>query len=328
VPVRDPVGNRSSVGVRGASSEITSVPAAPLFHQPWWLDALAPGRWDAVSVERGGRTAARLPFAVKGPRRFRVLTQPPLTQFLGPWVPRNPEAKQSTALGDEMDLQNELLAALPEAAIFRQCFSPGVTGALPFIWAGHRAEVRYTYRIEDLSSEDALWDGLAGNIRREIRKARRRVEVREDLDLDRFQSVWAKTFERQGLPDPDRARLERIEEACAPRGVRSMLGASDDEGRVHAVAYIVWDECSAYYLLGGGDPETRTSGAASLLLWEAVRRARAVTRSFDFEGSMLPPVERFFRAFGGRQTPYLDVSRTSRAAGAVLTARDWWRRAG
>jgi len=51
-----------------------------------------------------------------------------------------------------------------------------------------------------------------------------------------------------------------------------------------------------------------------------------VTDVFDFEGSMLPPVERYFRAFGARQTPYLRVSRTSRRGRAALAARAGWRR--
>jgi hypothetical protein len=43
---------------------------------------------------------------------------------------------------------------------------------------------------------------------------------------------------------------------------------------------------------------------------------------------MLKPVERFFRAFGSRQAPYLRVSRASRAARAALTIRAGWRRLG
>jgi Acetyltransferase (GNAT) domain len=293
----------------------------PIFHQPWWLDAVAPRRWDAVTVERGGRTVARLPFLVRGPRRMRVLTQPPLTPFLGPWVAPEPGAKYAKALGDEMDLQAELEAALPAAAAFRQNFAATVPGCLPFLWAGYRAGVRYTYRLEDLRSEPELWAGLGGNIRREIRKARQRVEVREDLGVDRFHAVWAKTFQRQGLTAPDRSRLERIEGAAADRGARAMLFACDESDRIHAVAYLVWDRHTAYYLMGGGDPQLRTSGASSLLMWEAIRRARGVTGVFDFEGSMLQPVERFFRAFGGRQAPYLHVSRASPLAGAVLAVR-------
>jgi GNAT acetyltransferase-like protein len=295
---------------------------APIFHQPWWLDAVAPGMWDVATVDRGGRTVATLPFVVRGPRWFRALSQPPLTPFLGPWVLREEGAKYGTSLGDQMELQALLETKLPAAAAFRQNFSRTVLSGLPFIWAGYRAEVRYTYLLDDLTSEQNLWAGLAGNIRREIRKARRQLEVREAIDVDRFYEVWAKTFERQQAAAPDRARLERIDAACAKRDARVMLFACDEAERVHAVAYVVWDRGTAYYLMGGGDPQLRTSGASSLLIWEAIKRARAVSQVFDFEGSMLRPVERFFRAFGGRQTPYLHVSRVTRVGGAALAMRN------
>ena len=145
--------------------------------------------------------------------------------------------------------------------------------------------------------------------------------MRDDLGVERFHRVWAKTFERQRLSAPARSTLERIEAACAGRGARAMLFACDATDRVHAVAYVVWDRRVAYYLMGGGDPELRTSGASSLLLWEGIRRAHAEAEAFDFEGSMLKPVERFFRAFGGRQSPYLHVSRADRIAGAALALR-------
>jgi lipid II:glycine glycyltransferase (peptidoglycan interpeptide bridge formation enzyme) len=255
-----------------------------------------------------------------------LLTQPPLTQTLGPWVAREAGAKEAKAVGDQLELLAELESSLPPVQAFRQSFSPTLLNALPFHWAGYRLQVRYTYRLNGLRSETALWDGLSGNIRREIRKARKRLVVRSDLDLDRFYAVWAKTFSRQGMPGPDRGQLERLELACAPRAARVMLFACDDADLIHAVAYVVWDRNAAYYLLGGGDPELRTSGASSLLLWEAIMQARAVTDVFDFEGSMLKPVERFFRAFGGQQTPYLHVSRASRTAAAAFAARDGLRR--
>ena len=92
----------------------------------------------------------------------------------------------------------------------------------------------------------------------------------------------------------------------------------------------MWDRHAAHYLLGGADPNLRTSDASSLLLWEAIMRARAVTDAvtdaFDFHGSMLQSVERFFRAFGGRQTPYLNVTRMNPAVRVALTARSGWRR--
>jgi hypothetical protein len=300
--------------------------ANAIFQQPWWLEAVAPGRWGEATVERDGRTVARMPYVVRGRRRLRMLTMPPLTQTLGPWLERS-AAKPANALAEEHELLAELEAALPAAAAFVQNFSPTMLNALAFHWAGYRLELQYTYRLEGLRSEEALWDGLRGNIRREIRKALKRVEVRDDVGLDRFYDIWAKTFARQGLRAPvSLAELERLDVACVARGARAMLFGQDDTGHVHAVSYVVWDEHAAYYLLGGGDPELRTSGASSLLMWESIRRARAVTDVFDFEGSMLRPVERFFRAFGSRQTPYLRVSRGRAHARAALALRAGLRR--
>jgi hypothetical protein len=295
--------------------------ANAIFQQPWWLEAVAPGHWDEVTVERDGRVVARLPYVMRGRRSLRVLTMPPLTQTLGPWVERS-DAKPAHALSEEHELLAALESALPAAHAFVQHFSPTMLNALPFHWAGYRLELQYTYRLTGLGSEEALWDGLRGNIRREIRKARRRVDVRDDLPLDRFHAIWAKTFARQGLPTPvSLAGLERLDAACAARGARAMLCARDEAARVHAVSYVVWDEHAAFYLIGGGDPELRTSGASSLLMWESIMRAREITDVFDFEGSMLRPVERFFRGFGSRQTPYLRVSRARAHARAALALR-------
>jgi hypothetical protein len=300
--------------------------ANAIFQQPWWLDAVAPGQWDEARVERDGRVIARLPYVARGRGRLRILMMPRLTQTLGPWV-EHLSAKPARALGEEIELLATLEAALPAAEVFVQRFSPTMMNALPFFWAGYRLELQYTYRLDDLRSPEALWEGLRDNVRREIRKARKRVEVRDDLGLDRFYDVWARTFARQGLrPPASLAHLERLHAACDARDAHAMLFARGEADRVHAVSYTVWDRHAAYYLLGGGDPELRTSGASSLLMWESIMRAREVTDVFDFEGSMLKPVERFFRAFGGHQTPYLRVTRTTGRARAALAFREAWRR--
>jgi hypothetical protein len=95
---------------------------------------------------------------------------------------------------------------------------------------------------------------------------------------------------------------------------------------VHAVVWVVWDRQAAYYLLAGAEPDLRNSGASSLLAWEAIMRSREHTDVFDFHGSMRQPIERFFRSFGARQTPYLSVTRMGPAFRAALTARSAVRR--
>lgn len=66
------------------SKSISQVPS--IFEQPWWLDAVAPGQWDAVEIEENGRIVARLPFVFKKKFGARIVGQPQLTQTLGPWI--------------------------------------------------------------------------------------------------------------------------------------------------------------------------------------------------------------------------------------------------
>jgi hypothetical protein len=56
-------------------------------------------------------------------------------------------------------------------------------------------------------------------------------------------------------------------------------------------------------------------------MWQAIVDARATSREFDFEGSMGESVERYFRAFGGTQRPFLNVRRAGRIVGAVEALR-------
>ena len=74
--------------------------------------------------------------------------------------------------------------------------------------------------------------------------------------------------------------------------------------------YIVWDERIGYYLLGGYDPKESHHGASAIAMWEAIKftKEELGLNQFDFEGSMIQPVEQFFRKFGGKLTPYYTVS--------------------
>lgn len=121
------------------------------------------------------------------------------------------------------------------------------------------------------------------------------------------------TFERQGRSIPyNKDVVKRIDDACSLGNARKIIGVQDLNGILHAAIYIIWDRNSAYYLMGGSDPKLRNSGAFSLCMWEAIKFAATVSSRFDFEGSMLEPIERFFRHFGARQVPYFNVTYRSK----------------
>lgn len=287
--------------------------SVPLFSQDWWLDVVAGQEgWNAALVEKGGLVVAALPYTLGRKLFFHVSTQPPLTQSLGPWLSPS-SAKRSKALARQKALMDALIDQLPQFDHFQQNWHPSQTNWLPFRWHGFEQTTRYSYAITGLQNMDEVWSGFDQNIRTDIRKAQERfgLRVRTDLPLDTFLGLHKMVFGRQGkvLPYPEDL-VRRLHTACVERDCCRVLVAEDGEGRLHAGAFIVWDQETAYYLMGGSDPSLRNSGATSLCLWEAIQLAATVTQRFDFEGSMLEPIERFFRAFGAEQVPYFQVKRT------------------
>ncbi len=282
-----------------------------IFQKSWWLDAVAPGKWNSVEVKKGGKIKAWMPYVEKCRLGIKTLTMPPLTQTLGPWLDPS-EAKYSKQLAQQKDLFTGLIEQLPSCDYFIQRFHYSINNWLPFYWQGFKQTTLYTYVIEDLTDLDRVWSGLKENIRTDIRKASKQVVCRTDMDIDCFLDINTLTFKRQGRKLPYKRELvHRLDAACAEHNARQMFFAEDIQGRIHAAIYIVWDKQSCYYIMGGSSPELRNSGANSLLMWEAIKFAATVTNKFDFEGSMIEPVERFFRAFGARQVPYFQITRMS-----------------
>ncbi len=298
----------------------------PLFSQAWWLDATAgDGNWNVALVMTGTEVQAAMPYVVNKRYGFTLLGQPALTQTLGPWL-REINAKYAKKLSSQKDLMNGLIKILPEFHHYSQKWPHQQTNWLPFFWANFKQTTRYTYVLPDLSNEELIWNGIQQNIRTDIRKARDKfgIKIREDLGIDEFLKLNKLVFDRQGIDPPySEAFVKSIDAACTAKNSRRIFIAEDLQGRQHAGIYLIWDENSAYYLMGGGDPDLRNSGATSLCMWEAIKFSTTVTKRFDFEGSMIEPVERFFRAFGAIQTPYFSVTKTrSRLLKTVFFLRD------
>ncbi|MDR2765477.1 MAG: GNAT family N-acetyltransferase [Tannerella sp.] len=282
----------------------------PLFSRDWWLDAACgEANWNVLLTEENQQVRAAWPLYQPC---AHLVTMPPCTQTMGIWfAPFPDDMKYASVLERRQSLCKQFIDRL-KPRFFLQNFPYTFTDWLPFYWAGYRQTTRYTYLLHNLKDTEHLWNGMNQNLRRNIRKAREqyRITVQKGIPVDDFLRIQAQTFERQHKRNtqPDEV-LRRLVNVCRARQQGELWGGYDDAGRLHAAAFVAWQKRSAYYLAGGGDPSLRFSGAHSLVLWEAIRFAAGHSETFDFEGSMLPGVERFFREFGGVQTPYFSISK-------------------
>lgn len=287
--------------------------AYSIFQQPWWLDATAPGRWDEVRIEEGGKTVARLPFTVREKFGVRVLGQPALTQTLGPWIEPLPDERPDRRLAREKDLFSKLIQKLPKHDVFRQNFSPEITNWLPFHWKGFSQTTKYTYALDLDTSPDELLRNMSKNTRKRVRKAERELAIEKSRELGPLLRLSKMTFRRQGLLRPySDEYLERIDIAVKSHGFRSLRVAyGRTTGQEHAAAYAIGCQKRVYMLVSGADPALRASGAGYGTKWATIRDASDASRIFDFEGSMLEGVELFNRSFGATQIPYFNITNSN-----------------
>lgn len=144
--------------------------------------------------------------------------------------------------------------------------------------------------------------------RTHIRKAEKELIVSVSEDLQALYNLIELSFQKQHLRPPfDYDILLNLDNALKGSGLRTIYLAYDAVGRLHAGAYITWDVQCAYYLLSGTDPTLRDSGALYLLLWRAIQDQLGNVSTFDLMGSILEPVERVFRTFGGDLTPHFKI---------------------
>ena len=300
-----------------------------LFHQPWWLDAVCepPWKWDCVWVERGREIAAAWPFAYKMRFGYRLIEMPQMTPYLGP-ILRPCTAKYAERLAEGECLLTGLIEQLPPCAVFHQNFHHSITNWLPLFWKGFQQTTHYTYLIPDTSNLDSLWGELRSGQRGHIRRAKEIVKVHETSDFRVLLEMIKLTLARQNIKLSHTDEFMRsVDSVCAERKARRILVASDTKGRIHTASYQVWDQTTVYLLMNGSDPVLRNSGAASLLTWEAIQLASSMGRRLDFEGSIKESIERFNRAFGAIQTPYLVISKTdSPLVGAYRKICGWGRK--
>ncbi len=286
-----------------------TAPDLPIFMQGWYLDAVCGvGNWDVVFVFKNEKIVAALPFFLKKKYRWQYVAMPPLAKMMGPYL--LPEFRSPRK---ETSILKNLLDQLPPLAAFEQDFNYTAANWLPFYWRGFRQTTRYSYvlALDDLKTVQA---NLAPDYRNnKIPKAAEQVEVRTGCDLEQFFRVHNASFKRQDLEAPISFELlQRLDQALAQHQAREIFWAVDRQtGAIHSVAYLIWDQQSAYYLLAGDEPALRRSGAGILIAWEAIRYTRQTLglSGFDFAGSMIQPIERVRRQFGAVQKPYSRVQK-------------------
>jgi len=174
-----------------------------------------------------------------------------------------------------------------------------------------RLDLAYTGWIALTAFEEFLGD-IRSTRRYEYRRAAAAGFTAEpSTDVDLLVTLYRRTFARQGVDVQAgvERRLRAIALSALAEGYGEMLLCRTPAGEPASATLFLFDEHTAYYLIGANDPEHRASGAGTFVLLEHIRRSRmrGLDR-VDVCGMNSPNRGDFKASFNAAPVPYVTAT--------------------
>ncbi|MCX6273404.1 MAG: GNAT family N-acetyltransferase [Bacteroidetes bacterium] len=234
----------------------------------------------------------------------------PFTPHNGLFI-NNLSKNNATRIGYEKKILEAMAILLERPALSIKSFSfpQHIIDFQPFIWNHYKVNPRYTYIIDLSQPVGLIRQNLAGERRNDLNKADKdQVFSKKNDDPAKVVRLIMNSFARNKA-EISHTQVERIVNELTEKGLGFSYTAYWQEKPV-ATAYCIFDRETAYYILGGYDEKNRHKGAGAQALWLSILHAQELGLGwFDFEGSMIPPVEHYFRGFGGQIIPFFTVNK-------------------
>ncbi len=241
---------------------------------------------------------------------FKIYCNPPFTPCIGPFL----ETKATNPV-TVMNVWKKVLSSMADFierlpySVISICLNQNIVDTQPFIWRKFKVTPGYTYVLDLSRSIEDIHNRLSVETRHHIKKgAKDGLVVKQVDDFGIVRSLVLKTFLRQGKKAHE-YYLGRILFEFANRDNSFAFAVFRDDKPI-AASFCTHDSHTAFLLLSGYDHENKHHGAGPMAVSEAISCAReSGLKYFDFEGSMIPQIEKYFRGFGGKLRPYYRINK-------------------
>ncbi|MBC7695240.1 MAG: GNAT family N-acetyltransferase [Burkholderiales bacterium] len=244
---------------------------------------------------------------------FTFLKLPPYTPHCGLFF--TSDSKNNSSINNfSKEIMNEVCRFITKqkSALTVLAFPSNIIDFQPFIWEKYKVIPNYTYRISLEKSIEVIKSNFDSKNRNAINKAIKEEVIVSENSLSKEELY---RFFMDSLNTTD-ANIYEIElkniftKFSDDTNSFSVTARKGDE--ILGNVFCVYDVNTCYYLLGGVNKKSGVQGVNNLLVQCSIEKAKELgCKTFDFEGSMLKGVEKFFRSFGPELVPYFTVNKAS-----------------
>ena len=282
-----------------------------IFHEKWWLDAVAPGSWREVVCIRGDQVVGSLPFEELSHGGLKVCAMPQATHVLGPTLEIRPGKAESLARWTQ-SITNCLLQQVDKYHHVEMILGTEYADITPFLHAGFEVKPEPTLLLDCKPPLTELWAGLRDKTRNVIRRAREQLTIQCIKDVSQFTRFYEENLEDDASYFSLAASATATAAAC-DRKQGKIIAATSADGVAHAMVVFLWDDHRVYYYHSSRKKNFAHVGAVSLLLWTGIELAHSRGLWFDFDAGLTKLSRyKFLIAFGGEIASRHQVRRSTR----------------
>ncbi len=176
---------------------------------------------------------------------------------------------------------------------------------LPFVWNEYKVGVKYSYFIDLGLSEEELLQNMSTQRRKNIRDAEKlNLEIKRVSDPTIIYDKAIETLSSKNAKfNPD-----LVKSLSNLAGTAHLISTGlFENGKLVALSTCLRTTSECTYLFGWNSTEKGKSFYGTYALWNCILACKESSVSFNFAGSQIPSVEKYFRGFGGQLTPLLSV---------------------
>lgn len=283
----------------------------PIYLHADWLDVVTKdiGGWNVVFSYKNKEIQGFWVYVHKKQLFWEKITMPPYTPYMGPRLFYPDNLSEYEKISFENKAIQHLISQLPKFAEIKFKWEKSYNNWFPFSWNKFSQQTSYTYLIKDCSDLNAVFRKFKSSTQRQVRKGEKNLKVQQGKTPESVIRLFKESMTNKSNFKVDELLLEQLHIIANKHQQAVILEAVDVNNNIIAAIYLLIDSQEMLYLYGGYKKENSNSGAMHFLFWEAIQIAHKKGLEFNFEGSMIPGVERFFRSFGGELTPVFTIER-------------------